>query len=282
MLPFLSRATADCSYLKKTRGATPPPVDMPEIRAPKSLNDILRRDAPAQETPPHAKSDEGGIIVGVKQRLLAYLWHRAKRDPNSANALRFFYYHFEEYRALCMWKMQIIDDRHLMIKYGSAEHVASQRTVETNGMLSYFVVYDFITTQIINVYENNSKQLLDCYERCADQFRDDASSGRTSFLSTPENSLHSRAAFRRQLHAVRTARNGGIQQSMRRGLAVLPIAAQNYRESPYFDSSLFSFDEKAISHADRLKHCVEFSVKFYSRMHGKCTLPSASCPLCRM
>ena len=54
--------------------------------------------------------------------------------------------------------------------------------------------YDIHTTQIISVYENNSKELLDCYERCADQFRDDASGERTSYLSTPENSLHSRAS----------------------------------------------------------------------------------------
>ena len=36
----------------------------------------------------------------------------------------------------------------------------------------------------------------------------------------------------------------------------------------YFDLTLYSYDEKLISHAERLKHCSEFPVKFYSRAHG--------------
>lgn len=71
--------------------------------------------------------------------------------------------------------------------------------------------------------------------------------GRSAHVSTPENSVQSRAVFRRQLYAVQTARNGGRQQSIRRGLGRLPIAAQNYRESPYFDLSLFSFDDKHVT-----------------------------------
>lgn len=58
-----------------------------------------------------------------------------------------------------------------------------------------------------------------------------------------------------------TARNGGLEQSVRRGLGVLPCAAQSYRESPYFDMSLYSYDEKCISHTDRLKNGSEFPAK---------------------
>jgi hypothetical protein len=52
----------------------------------------------------------------------------------------------------------------------------------------------------------------------ADRLRDSAGfGGRAVDVSTPENSLHSRAVFRRQLYAVQAARNGGSQQSVRRG-----------------------------------------------------------------
>jgi len=58
-------------------------------------------------------------------------------------------------------------------------------------------------------------------------------------MSTPATCMWNRQHFRKTLHAVMTARNGGQEQSVRRGLGVLPCAAQNYRESPYFDMSLF-------------------------------------------
>lgn len=80
-------------------------------------------------------------------------------------------------------------------------------------------------------------------------------------MSTPANSLWNRQHFQKTLHLVKTARNGGVEQSVRRGLGVLPCAAQNYRESPYFDMSLYSYDEKCISHTDRLKPMSEFPAK---------------------
>jgi de-etiolated-1 len=78
-------------------------------------------------------------------------------------------------------------------------------------------------------------------------------------------SFESREQFRRTLHAVRTARNGGIEQSVKRGLSALPITAQSYRLSPYFDPVLFSYDEKCISQTDRLKACSDVPTKFYSQ-----------------
>ncbi len=40
---------------------------------------------------------------------------------DAAAKLRSFYFHVPDYMALCMWKMQILDERHLLIKYGDAE-----------------------------------------------------------------------------------------------------------------------------------------------------------------
>eukprot|EP00039_Didymoeca_costata_P018303 m.332973 g.332973 ORF g.332973 m.332973 type:complete len:596 (+) comp17038_c0_seq1:229-2016(+) len=252
-------------FLDRTRGALAVPASLPEVEAPTSLSGILRREAQPPDTQSENTVQEENLIVGLKQRLMAFLYLRAKSSTNQANALRHYYNNFGLYESLCIWKVQILEGNHLLIKYGSPENAGS-RAFETQGMLAFFVVYDFMSTKVINVYENNSEKLLECYQQCADHFRNNGV--RSENISTPENSLHNRAAFQRQLHAVRTARNGGLQQSTRRGNGVLPIASQIYRESPYFDYQLFSFDEKSISHADRLKHCSEFPVKFYSRMHG--------------
>ena len=51
-------------------------------------------------------------------------------------------------------------------------------------------------------------------------------------LPLPSNSYYTREAFRKQNYTARTARNGGIDQSIRRSLIELPVAPQNYRESP--------------------------------------------------
>lgn len=97
------------------------------------------------------------------------------------------------------------------------------------------------------MYENNSEDLLNAYEQCAEFFFEDRGVAAAQQLSLPSNSLHAREAFRKQLHAARTARNGGQDQSIRRNLSELPVAPQNYRESPYFDLELYSYDEKLIS-----------------------------------
>ena len=33
---------------------------------------------------------------------------------------------YQRYNALCIWKMQLLDERHLLLKYGSKEHVGSR------------------------------------------------------------------------------------------------------------------------------------------------------------
>ncbi len=43
---------------------------------------------------------------------------------------------------------------------------------------------------------------------------------------------------------------------------------QCFRESPYFDLTLFSYDDKIVSQLDRLKHSSDLPVKFYNRHHG--------------
>jgi hypothetical protein len=77
------------------------------------------------------------------------------------------------------------------------------------GILAFFVVYNFITTEIINVYENNSQELLQAYESYAEFFFEDRTaksheSGHTGTfapmqLTLPSNSYNAREGFRKQL-----------------------------------------------------------------------------------
>ena len=69
-----------------------------------------------------------------------------------------------------MWKMQLLDDNHLLIKYAS-EEVVTLRSSEPNSQASFFVVYNFKSTEVVAVYENTSEDLLNMFENYCDFFR---------------------------------------------------------------------------------------------------------------
>lgn len=53
----------------------------------------------------HNLTGQGAIIEGVRQRILAYLYRRMLREKASPDARKNFYYHFEDYASLAMWKV---------------------------------------------------------------------------------------------------------------------------------------------------------------------------------
>lgn len=67
------------------------------------------------------------VINSLKHRLLVYLWRRAEQD-GSAMAKRRFFQYFDQLRQLRMWKMQLLDEDHLFIKYTSEDVVTLRVT----------------------------------------------------------------------------------------------------------------------------------------------------------
>jgi len=53
--------------------------------------------------------------------------------------------------------------------------------------------------------------------------------------------------------------------SAKRLLALLPNAPQTESETPYLDTSLFRYDDKAMSAQERNRNASDFPVRFYSR-----------------
>ncbi|KAG0713127.1 DET1 [Chionoecetes opilio] len=59
------------------------------------------------------------IINSLKHRLLVFLYKRAEtisQEEGSPRALREFFHYFDHLLRLRMWKMQLLDDVHLLIK----------------------------------------------------------------------------------------------------------------------------------------------------------------------
>jgi len=230
------------------------------------------------------------VINQLKHRILVYLYKRACKlaavDENPYEVRRFYQY-FDQLRALRMWKMQLLDENHLLIKYAS-EEVVTLRSSEPNSQASFFVVYNFKSTEVVAVYENTSEDLLNMFENYCDFFRntnvhDDKLrsyqrgwNGKSRSMlvahhqvtSSPCNNIHAALIQQRFKQTIVSAKNGGTTEARKRVLAQLPISAQSYTVSPYLDLNLFSYDEKWVSVMERPKACGEHPIQFYGRECG--------------
>lgn len=213
-------------------------------------------------------------INSLKHRILVYLFKRAKYRCDKFGdklELRKFYQYFDQYKSLRMWKMQLLDDDHLLIKYAS-EDVVTLKATEPNTHLAYFVVYHIWETKVLAVYDNQSEELLYLFENFCDLFRNPRNTSRahseTEYTSSPSNSVYAKLMLDRFKDTIISARGGGVIEATKRILAQLPISAQSFSSSPYLDLSLFSYDDKYISVMERPKACSEYAIRFYTRDSG--------------
>ncbi|KAK8391333.1 hypothetical protein O3P69_017144 [Scylla paramamosain] len=210
------------------------------------------------------------IINSLKHRLLVFLYKRAEaisKEEGNPRALREFFHYFDPLLRLRMWKMQLLDDVHLLIKYAS-EEVVTLRAAEPNGQPSFFVVYNMITTEVLAVYENTSSELLDLFEKMADFFRNARLSCESQFTCSPSNNTWARLIHKRFKKTFINARGGGVTEATKRLLGQLPISAQSFSASPYLDLTHFSYDDKWVSVMERPKSCADHPIRFYGRDSG--------------
>ncbi|NXU02489.1 DET1 protein, partial [Buphagus erythrorhynchus] len=206
------------------------------------------------------------FINSLKHRLLVYLWRRAEQDGSAIAKRRFFQY-FDQLRQLRMWKMQLLDENHLFIKYTS-EDVVTLRVTDPSQP-SFFVVYNMVTTEVIAVFENTSDELLELFENFCDLFRNATlHSEAVQFPCSASSNNFARQIQRRFKDTIVNAKYGGHTEAVRRLLGQLPISAQSYSGSPYLDLSLFSYDDKWVSVMERPKTCGDHPIRFYARDSG--------------
>ncbi|XP_045152446.1 DET1 homolog isoform X3 [Echinops telfairi] len=156
------------------------------------------------------------FINSLKHRLLVYLWRRAEQD-GSAMAKRRFFQYFDQLRQLRMWKMQLLDENHLFIKYTS-EDVVTLRVTDPS-QASFFVVYNMVTTDVIAVFENTSDELLELFENFCDLFRNATLHSEVQFPCSASSNN-----FARQIQRRFYARDSGLLKfEIQAGLLGRPI-----------------------------------------------------------
>ncbi|XP_069768022.1 DET1 homolog isoform X2 [Narcine bancroftii] len=192
-------------------------------------------------------------LNSLKHRLLVYLWQRAEHD-GSAAAKRHFFKYFDQLQQLRMWKMQLLDENHLLIKYTS-EDIVTLRVTDPSQP-SFFVVYNMVTTRVLAVFENTCDELLQLFENFCDLYRNATlHSEAVQFPCSASSNNFARQIQRRFKDTIVNAKYGGHTEAVRRLLGQLPISAQSYTSSPYLDLSLFSYDDKWVSVMERPKTC---------------------------
>lgn len=198
-------------------------------------------------------------INSLKHRILVFLYNEAKKREalGDGMAVRRFYQNFDSYKNLRMWKMQLIDEDHLLIKY-AIEDVVTLKAHEPNSQSAVFVFYNIWKCKVLGIFDNKSEDLLWLYENFSDSFRNVHSIHNTS---SPSNNIYMNLMHQRFKQTILVSKSNGMLEATKRLLAQLPISAQSYCTSPYLDMSLFSYDDKWVSALERPKACAEFPIR---------------------
>ncbi|XP_020685394.1 light-mediated development protein DET1 isoform X2 [Dendrobium catenatum] len=222
----------------------------------------------------HIQVTEGQIFLsGIKQRLLSYIF-RKHWSEETDQTLRIqhlkkkFYFHFQDYIDLIMWKVQFLDRHHLLIKFGSVDGVVS-RTTEQHP--SFFAVYNIEKAEIISFFQNSTEELYYLYEQFCDHFTASSrSSLHANFISSHSNNIY---AFD-QLCVIKN-RASNFLQFVKKMVSSLPYTCQSQSPSPYFDLSLFRYStEHPIKFISRRQpHILKFKIKPGSEASGSDARP---------
>uniref|UniRef100_A0A7N0TP82 Light-mediated development protein DET1 n=1 Tax=Kalanchoe fedtschenkoi TaxID=63787 RepID=A0A7N0TP82_KALFE len=203
------------------------------------------------------------FLTGIKQRLLSFIfqgiWNEETDDVARVQCLKTkFYFHFQDYVDLIIWKVQFLDRQHLLIKFGSVEGGLSRNS---DNLPAFFAVYNMETTEIVAFHQNSSEELYLLFEKYCDYFHATSRNGlHMNFISSHSNNIHA-------LDQLRSFKSKATSSSqwVKKMLASLPFSCQSQSPSPYFDQSLFRFDEKLISATDRHRQCTDHPIKFILR-----------------
>ncbi|XP_050216548.1 light-mediated development protein DET1 isoform X2 [Mercurialis annua] len=206
---------------------------------------------------------DNSFLSGIKQRLLSFIfrgiWNEDKNKDVRVQCLKKkFYFHFQDYVDLIIWKVQFLDRHHLLIKFGSVDGGVSR---SADHQPSFFTVYNMDTTEVVAFYQNSEDELYLLFEQFSNHFyATSRNSLYMNFISSHSNNIH---AFE-QLRSIKI-KASNYSSFVKKMLASLPFNCQSLCPSPYFDQSLFRFDDKLISATDRHRPSTDHPIKFISR-----------------
>ena len=201
-------------------------------------------------------------INSLKHRFLCCIMSQAEAACTSTDKtpLALFYRHFDYFNSLRIWKIQLVDNRTLLLKY-TTEDIVTMRQTDPISQPAFFAFYDIESTRMIAVHENTSQKFLSLLEQYANIFRTAVSHPSSSSISCVSNCPFGRALHMKFKQTITNARYGGASEAIKRLLVQLPVCSQSFSSSPYLDLSLYRYDDKWIAPLERPKPCGDTTVK---------------------
>lgn len=229
-------------------------------------------------TEPEVKPFAEKSFCSLKHRILSFFY----REAVETNTLNQFYMYVNGILDLKMHKMQLLDDEHLFIKYANHDFILNQKSttvsaatqnapggnpsaLNEHSVTFFFVLYNMRTCQILNIFRNNSRELMNAYQYFQDFFTLTTSDVAYGYHSLPSTNYHSRQILLRHLKNMTKLNLNNSNELVKCLVAQLPISSQSYTITPYLDHSLFSYDEKLVSNFERPKAIGDQVIRFYNR-----------------
>ncbi|KAH9617091.1 hypothetical protein KSS87_015218 [Heliosperma pusillum] len=133
------------------------------------------------------------FLTGIKQRLLSFIyrgiWNEEVDETQRVQWLKKrFYFHFQDYVDLIIWKVQFLDRHHLLIKFGSVDGGVSRNT---DHHPAFYAVYDMESAEFVAFYQNSADELYLLFEQFADHFHTPPNNSiHVKFISSHSNNVH--------------------------------------------------------------------------------------------
>lgn len=94
-----------------------------EVPSSSSRNRVM--DLVLTQMDPEIEQTKPKQLSGMQQRIMSYLYQRAVAQ-NDPRALSHFYLTFSYFANLILWRMQFLDEDHIMIKYGVLQNIIAR------------------------------------------------------------------------------------------------------------------------------------------------------------
>jgi de-etiolated-1 len=272
-----------------------------------SLNNQFKYENSRKRTFHEPRPYTETCFTSLKQRLITFFYKESLRN----NSTEEFYMSVNSIANLKIYRIQLLDENHIMIKYTTNDYISNQQkplvgnqnsatslTAIVNQSLNnatnaasssssstvsaatleslqkeqmtpfYFALYDIKKAEILNVFRNNSPQLLHAYEFFQDYFTLTSLDTNFTYHTLAANNINARLVLQQNIKNIIKFNNQN--DVIKYVLTQLPISSQSYSITPYLDHSLFSYDEKYISNFDRPKAIGDQIIRFNNRETGIC------------
>ncbi|ORX61082.1 hypothetical protein BCR36DRAFT_341304, partial [Piromyces finnis] len=237
------------------------------IRNTINLHDHFHRNFNESYSYYHKNNNNSREITGLKHCIMSYLFKKAYNSKYEG-ALNHFYLVFDKFINLKMYKMQIINTELLLIKYGNVTFKNSKYEFPNAFDTLFFVIYDYINEKVISIHENSSEEMLEIFKESTDLYRD---YNKRTFIydNSPSGSFYINVDIQRRLYFLQKAKNGGKVNIIKRLLSFLPTNHQSFVKAPYFDRSLFYYDDNCIRTIEYPQPVINQTVRFCDRKTKK-------------